>query len=108
MPKTHNDRTTFGYTTFWLKGNLDAMVNEFDDENRDGIAASGNLSIKKDDLPALMEYLQNQPDKNGYVSLDLSLFFADEDKVGDLRGTVRDLYVKPEGSNTTTSRKRSL
>ena len=108
----NNAQQVFGYVTLWLKGNLAAMVDEFDPENRDGIAASGNISIKKENIPQLVEYLNNQEDRNGYVSLDMGIFFADADKVGDLRGTVKELYVKDgsksNGKSSEVKAKRSL
>ncbi len=82
---------TFGYVTLWAK-------------DKGNLIASGSVSFKKENLEALFEYLSNQEDKKGYVSLDMALFAAQDNEVGDYRGSVKELYVKDGGSKPKARR----
>ncbi|ABQ12462.1 PfWMP3_22 [Phormidium phage Pf-WMP3] len=82
MP-SNNNQATFGYVTMWAK-------------DSGSLIASGQVSFKKENLDALFDYLENQEDKNGYVALDIALFAAKDDEIGDFRGSVKEKYVKEE------------
>lgn len=95
----NQQQQTFGYVTMWQK-------------DAGALIASGQVSFKKENLEALFEYLENQQDKNGYVALDIALFSAKDGEIGDFRGSVKEVYVKPaeaEAATSTTRRaKRTL
>jgi len=92
---SQQQQQTFGYVTLWAKDN-------------GNLIASGSVSFKKENLDALFEYLQNQEDRKGYVSLDMALFTAKDDEVGDYRGSVRELYKKDGNGGSKPKAKRSL
>lgn len=93
----------FAFLTLWTKNKLQAMFNEFD--RQEGIAASGSMSIRVADIDAFAEYLHSLTPNGDYVRTDVALFFADEDKPGDLSGSISEVFKKEEG---TTRKTRSL
>lgn len=103
---SEQQRQKFGFLTFWAKGKLQQMLGEFDPQ--EGIALSGSFSLKKDNIAAFAAYLEALPDRNGYVQIDASVFFADPDKSFDFNGALQEPYKKAEGGSTGTRQLRSL
>lgn len=102
------EQQTFAYMTLWMKGKMSAMLDEFDESERTGIAASGSFAIKVDDIEKFAEYLMSLPEQNGYVRCDAAIFFAKEDKPGDLSGSIKTQYKKPETTDESPAARRRL
>ena len=85
---------TFAYLTLWYKGQLKEIIDQFE-PGQEGIAASGGFNIKKENIDDFAEYLKSLPDTNGYVKCDAAIFFANEERPGDLSGSIKEAYVKP-------------
>lgn len=102
----NNPKQALGYVTVWAKGKLAAMLEQFD--TQEGIAASGSLSIKTEDIDELCEYLKTLEPKNGYTRIDIALFFADSEKPGDFSGKLSQPYKKEGGSTGSTPALKQL
>ena len=104
---TEQHRQKFAFLTLWAKGQLLKMLGEFDPQ--EGIALSGSMSLKKENIDAFVDYLKDLPDRNGYVQVDVAVFFGDAEKPGDFNGCVQEPYKKqPESGSTGTRQLRSL
>ena len=92
------DTTKFGFLNGWAKGGeegLEGLLEEY--PIPDGIALSGNISIKAEQAEALIAYLSDEANLTEYgYKLDFGIFYKEEGKV-KLSGSITTPYQKEGG-----------